>query len=256
MKTIKIDLSKNIKTLKIYTFADWHIGDAECDIAGIKKEVEKVRLDKEAYCVLNGDLINNATKNSVSDVYSASMQPMEQLETLIKILEPIKDKILCITTGNHERRTYKTDGIDLIKIVAKQFNIEDRFTDSGAIIFLRFGWNQKRQRKQWYSIYLSHGSGGGKRPGGKVNGIEDMAGIVDADIYIHSHTHLPFIMKQGFYRSDFINSSVSLVDKLFVNTSAKLNYGGYGEIYKFKPASKDTPVIILNGTKKEFSAFL
>ena len=28
--------------------------------------------------------------------------------------------------------------------------------------------------------------------------LADMASIVDADIYIHSHTHLPMIMKQAY----------------------------------------------------------
>jgi hypothetical protein len=49
---------------------------------------------------------------------------------------------------------------------------------------------------------------------------------------------------------------VALVDKLFVNTAANLGYGGYGEAGEFKPSSKDSPVIYLNGRKKEFKAKL
>jgi hypothetical protein len=83
-----------------------------------------------------------------------------------------------------------------------------------------------------------------------------MASIIDTDIYIHSHTHLPMIMKQAYHRIDATNSTVALVDKLFVNTAANLNYGGYGEAQEFKPTSKDTPVIYLSGTKKAFEARL
>ena len=83
-----------------------------------------------------------------------------------------------------------------------------------------------------------------------------MASIVDVDIYIHSHTHLPMVMKQGFYRLDNKNSTVAPVDKLFVNTSSCLTYGGYGQMFEFKPNSKDTPVIYLNGTRKEYKAKL
>ena len=107
-----------------------------------------------------------------------------------------------------------------------------------------------------YTLYLLHGSGGGRKEGAKAIRLADMASIVDSDIYIHSHTHLPMIMKQGFYRIDVRNSTVEFVNKLFVNTAANLNYGGYGEAQEFKPSSKDTPVIHLNGTKKEFSAKL
>jgi hypothetical protein len=49
---------------------------------------------------------------------------------------------------------------------------------------------------------------------------------------------------------------VALVDRLFVNTAANLNYGGYGEAQEFKPSSKDTPTIYLSGTKKSFEARL
>ena len=83
-----------------------------------------------------------------------------------------------------------------------------------------------------------------------------MASIVDADIYIHSHTHLGMIMKQGFFRVDLSSSTIQNVTKLFVNTSSNLNYGGYGEAQEFKPNSKDTPVIHLNGCKKEMYATL
>jgi antirestriction protein ArdC len=49
---------------------------------------------------------------------------------------------------------------------------------------------------------------------------------------------------------------VAVADKLFVNTGATLNYGGYGEAFEFKPASKDTPIIYLDGTKKRMKAEL
>ena len=83
-----------------------------------------------------------------------------------------------------------------------------------------------------------------------------MASIIDTDIYIHSHTHLPMVMKQAFHRIDNKNSAVALVDKLFINTATNLNYGGYGVASEFKPSSKDTPVIYLSGTKKYFEAKL
>ena len=86
--------------------------------------------------------------------------------------------------------------------------------------------------------------------------LADMASIVDADVYIHSHTHLPMVMKQGFYRTCEANRSVAPVSKLFVNTAAALNYGGYGEIQEYKPTSKDSPVIYLDGHKRGMTARL
>lgn len=124
------------------------------------------------------------------------------------------------------------------------------------MIFVRLGWNEARKRKQWYTIYVNHGSGGGRKEGAKAIRLADMASIIDADIYIHSHTHLPMIMKQGFYRVDTSNSNANCVTKLFVNTSSALDYGGYGETFEYKPNSKDTPIIYLDGTKKKADARL
>jgi predicted phosphodiesterase len=256
MTSIKIDLSETLTGIEIHTFADLHLGDKHCDMTHIKKRIEQVRDTENAYVILNGDLMNNAIKTSVSDIYSEKLTPMEELSRCVELFKPIKDKILCITTGNHERRTYNGSGIDLMEILSKELGLSDRFTSTGAVLFIRLGWNKSRKRKQWYSIYVAHGSGGGRKVGAKAVRLADMEGIVDCDIYVHSHTHLPMIFKQSFYRSDFINSSVSMVDKLFVNTSAELNYGGYGEIFEFKPSSKDCPVIYLNGETKKFTAKL
>ena len=63
MKTIKIDLPKELEQVEIHTFADWHIGDAGCDEKLINRQIEAVNNNPNALVILNGDLMNNATKN-------------------------------------------------------------------------------------------------------------------------------------------------------------------------------------------------
>lgn len=265
MKAISINLSRNLKSVEIVPFADLHIGDPLCDLNLIKEKIEYVKNNENVYCLLNGDILNNSTKTSVGDVYSEDLTPMEQLKKAVELFKPIKEKILCITNGNHEARTWKNDGIDLMAILSMELEIEKRYAKEAALLFLRFGEyrsNHKetngsgKTRMINYVFYVTHGSGGGRKEGAKAIRLADMASIVDADIYIHSHTHLPMAMKQQFYRVDTRNSAVSSVPKLFVNTSSMLNYGGYGEAFEYKPNSKDNPHILLNGTKKEFKVKL
>ena len=258
MNVIKIDLPKDIPQIELHTFADEHIGDEHSDIKRILQRIEYVKNTPNAYCILNGDIIDNATNTSVGDTYTQVFSPMEQLERAVELFSPIKDKILCITHGNHENRTYKTEGINLSCLIATQLGLAHRYTPTSATLFIRFGTDDARHhhRKICYTVYVVHGSGGGRKEGGKVNRLADLASIIDTDIYIHSHTHLPVIMKQGFHRIDTANSSVARVDKLFVNTAANLTYGGYGEAASFKPSSTDTPVIYLCGTKKYSEAKL
>ena len=265
MKVVKIDLPQDILELEIHPFADEHIGDEHCDMKRLLDRIEYVKNTPNAYCIMNGDILDNATKTSIGDVYTQEFNPMGQLERAVELFSCIKDKILCVTHGNHENRTYKKEGINLSRLIARQLGIEDRYSPTSVVLFIRFGQmsggyketnGSGKIRKVCYTGYVLHGSGGGRKEGAKAIRLADMASIIDCDFYVHSHTHLPMIMKQGFHRIDQRNSTVALVDKLFVNTAANLKYGGYGEAGEFKPSSMDTPVIYLNGTKKELNARL
>lgn len=258
MRAVTVNLGKNVKNAEIHTFSDWHIGDKACVSESIVAQRDYIKSKENAYVILNGDLMNNATKTSVSDCYAEEMTPMEQMQTLLELLEPIKDKILIATSGNHENRTYKTDGIDLTALVLKQLGIADRYCREGGVLFLKLGENKAEGHGQplMYSFYVTHGSGGGRKEGAKAIRLADMASIVDTDIYIHGHTHLPMVMKQGFFRTCLGHHCVTPVEKLFVNAAASLKYGGYGQAFEFKPSSIQTPVIYISGTKKEFIAKL
>ena len=251
MKAIKCDLP-NMEVIEIHPMADLHIGDSNTDYKSILERIDYIKRTPNAYCILDGDLMDTAIASSIGDTYGANLQPMEQLKQCVKIFEPIKDKILAVLPGNHESRVYKSDGLDITELMCNQLGIPERYSPTTALLFIRFGKQTKEHRNRpfLYTAYVTHGSGGGRREGGKVNRLADLASIVDADIYIHGHTHLPLIFKESFFRVSGSNSSVALVDKLFVNTAAALNYGGYGDKQGFKPASKSSPVIYLGGLKR------
>lgn len=260
MKVIKTNLDTNLKSLELHVFADEHIGDELCDIARLQERIDYVAKTENAYCVLNGDILDYASRSSIGDIETREFNIMEQIQKGVELFSPIKDKIIAITSGNHENRAYRKEGIDISKLIALQLGLEDKYSPASIVLFLNFGKASKshgnKNERQHYVIHFLHGSGGGRKEGAKAIRLADMASIVDADIYIHSHTHLPMIMKQGFFRTDTRHSTVQNVTKLFVNTASNLNYGGYGEAQGFKPSSKDTPVIYLCGTKKHATAKL
>lgn len=257
MKVIKTVLPEH-KEICILPLADLHLGDIHSDFRRVREWLDYLAATDNAYCILNGDLMDAAIASSIGDTYGASLQPMEQLRQCVRLFEPIRDKILAVLPGNHEARIYKSDGLDLTEIMCSQLGIAERYSPSSALLFVRFGRHYREQhaRPVCYTIYCVHGSGGGRKEGGKVQRLVDLAGIVDADVYIMSHTHQPAVVKQAFFRVSAANSSVSKVDKLFVNTASTLDYGGYGELQSFKPASLDTPVIRLDGTRRRAAATL
>ncbi len=257
MQTIKIDLPAEYENIELHALSDLHLGDGMSDWFHIQKLLKHIEETPNAYCILGGDLMDTAIASSVGDTYGANLSPMEQLKQCVNLFEPIKDKILCILHGNHENRIYKSDGIDITALMADQLGLRDRYSPTTALLFVRFGERANtahRHRKMAYTVYVTHGSGGGRREGGKINRLADLAQIVDADIYICGHTHLPAIFRCGYYRTSMANSSIQMVSKLFVNTAAALNYGGYGDVQGFKPSAKENPIIYLNGRKHEATA--
>ena len=257
MKAIKCDLPY-AETIELHPMADLHLGDPHSDYREIVARIEHIRNTPGAYCILDGDLMDAAIASSIGDTYGANLQPMEQLKECVKLFEPIKHKILAVLPGNHEHRIYKQDGIDMTELFCSQLGIADKYSNTTALLFIRFGKRSSDHhgRRQLYTAYVTHGSGGGRKEGGKVNRLADLASIVDADIYIHAHTHLPLVFRESFFRVSGSNSSVAQVEKLFVNTPAALKYGGYGDKQGFKPASTTAPVIYLHGTEHRMWAKL
>lgn len=258
MKTIKVSLPSDISLLEVVLFADEHIGDNLCDMDRLRRRIDYVKSSPSTYCILNGDILDYASRSSIGDIETREFNIMGQIEKAVELFGPIKDKILAITGGNHEARAYRKEGIDISRLIAVQLGLEDRYSMTSAIVFLSFGMQSKtkHEKKMRYSIFCNHGSGGGRKEGAKVIRLADMASIIDADVYVHSHTHLPVVMKQGFFRVDTRSAYVEHVTKLFVNTAANLDYGGYGDGQEYKPNSKDTPTIYLSGYKREVTATL
>ena len=255
MKVIKRDLGKEFKEIKLLALSDFHIGDELCNLKLIKQVLNEVKESDNTFIILNGDLMNNGTKTSVSDIYSEQMTPTEQILKLCDILEPIKDKILVIHPGNHELRTLKNDGVDIIRLVAKQLHIEDRFSDGWWYLYLTFGMNNK-QRPMMYTITGIHGYGGGRKNGGKINNLVEMSDKVIADLYIMGHTHTPIITRNTIFVPDYQHKSLVKKDKYYLMTNSFLEYGGYGEQYGYTPSTTDHQEAILNGSKKEIRLIL
>lgn len=260
MKAIRCDLPY-AEQIEIHPMADLHLGDNNSDYKLIVERIEHIKNTPNAYCILDGDLMDTAICSSIGDTYGANLQPMEQLKQCVKLFKPLADegKILVVLPGNHEDRVYKSDGLDMTELMCAQLGIPEKYSPTTALLFIRFGKAKSHGRenvRQLYTMYVTHGSGGGRKEGGKVNRLADLASIVDADIYIHAHTHLPLVFKEAFFRVSSSTSSVTLVDKLFVNAAAALNYGGYGDKQGFKPASKRSPVIYLAGLKHDMWAKL
>ena len=248
MNTIRLNLGSKVDKVNIYPLADLHVGSKFHLNKKLKQDIEVIKNDKNGYVILNGDLINNALKNSVSDIYEELMNPEDTLDYLVELLTPIKDKIIGVVSGNHESRTYKQTGLRPLKNLCYRLGVMDKFSDISNLILLSFGKNKGRTKTQHtFKIYQTHGRGGGKLVGSKANRVHNLSNIiVNADVYIHSHTHTPITFKDSYMLIDSRNKGLSQQDRLYVNTNAYEGFGGYGEVIGLAPSNHDMVKIVLD----------
>lgn len=256
MKTISVNLPETLGSLDIHVLGDWHVGDPLCDMESVREDLRDVEGHPNAFCVLGGDLCDMALRESVGDVYGSDINPMAQVEAVVGLLEPVRDKILCMVRGNHENRVYKQTGVDPLAFAAAQLGIGERYSTTSALVFISFGHDTKHGGPLLYTLYAAHGSGGGGKAGGKLQRAAELAGIVDCDIYCHGHIHLPGAFKTAVRRIDYGHRQTVWAEHLFVTNSSALNYGGYAEAGGLAPSAKTHPVIHLTSGKKRFSATL
>lgn len=260
MKTIKIDLPSDVlnNEIKIFPLSDVHIEDPACNMKKLLDWRADVLSAPNNYVIVNGDICNMAIAGSKSDVYSATMKPDEAIDAVVDFLEPIKDRILSVCSGNHDSRPYKIAGIDSTKRICRELNIEEKYHPHACVVFISFGKSQGRDcRKQPYSIFHRHGNGGGKKIGGKANNLQSLSEVIDCDAYIISHTHQSLVFKQNFFRTDYKNKKITAVEKTFVNSNAWLDYeNSYAVSLGCTPASLQYPVMILKGFEKKIEVRL
>jgi len=111
MKCVRADYPADWNAANIYTLADLHIGDAHCMQQEVERRIKEIQEDPHGLCILNGDLMNTALRNSVSDIYTEMLSPMQQITEMVTMLRPIVGKIIGVTTGNHENRAYRSDAL-------------------------------------------------------------------------------------------------------------------------------------------------
>lgn len=259
MKTLRINLNdmdskfEAIEDIEIYFVADVHIGDPLCDLKLLKETIKHIQTGENRFCILNGDILNTATKNSVSFDYEG-LSPMEELRLAIDLFKPLAEagKILGVTKGNHEKRVSKETSIDVTELMCIELGIKDRYCGTAGYLFLHFGEKEVgRKAPMCYTLYFTHGSGGGTTIGAKANKLTKLSGVIVADVIAMSHLHQKLKTEDAIYVPEYGNKVVKKKEIHYVMNNSFLDYGGYGEEMGLKPTTKSLTKITLNGRKRE-----
>lgn len=208
--------------------------------------IKKTAKTPEQYLIIGGDLIENGTRSSVGDsIFTQNMSPSEQKEEMIKILEPVKDRILCFVQGNHERRSRKdADCCPLFDIAAK-LDLEHLYREDIAFVSVGLGSRitpggalRKGTERPTYMLVVTHGTGGGIYTGSSLNRNDRFGYVIDGmDVLFTGHVHKPFTDQPAKIKIDPYNKKVSIVPFKTVSASSWLEYGGYSAQKMLSPSS-------------------
>jgi len=245
--------------ITIYPISGVHLGSLEHNATEWRKFCEKINSEPNSYVILGGDLINNATKSSVSNIFEEVLRPQEQKERMVAFLKPIKHKILCAVGGNHERRSGKDADCDPMRDIMVKLDLEDLYREN--MVFLKVQIIQskspsgKKDKIHAYTFAVTHGAGGGVLTGSSVNKNERFGYAIDGlDCLVVGHTHKGTISKPAKIVIDPRNDIVSIKPFTVVTSQAWMNYGGYAMQKMMLPASsasaEDGQKIVLEKKKK------
>lgn len=197
MKIIEkiITLTDKDKPLIIIPFGDIHLGAAGCNKTYLKNTIEWIRDTENCFAIGMGDYCDCITMEDrkrfdIKSIDKDFLQyldnlPMAQLNYLKKLLEPIKDKILCAIPGNHEDKFRTQHSVDIMYELHRDLgiNVGDYMT------FLRVKFDTTQFHTKSLVFFLQHGWFAGRKPGGKINQLIDVSNSYEGDIYIVGHSH-------------------------------------------------------------------
>lgn len=244
--------------ITIVPIYDVHLGSRECREQEFISFVDSIKDKPNVYVILGGDLIDNGTKNSITNIFRATMMPSAQKKEMAKLLEPIRDKILCSVSGNHERRNRDVDDDPMYDIMAK-LDLEHLHRENMAFLKVQMGEQESASGKRTspkyrptYTFCVTHGAGGGMLPGGVINRNERMGYSLDGvDCLVVGHSHKPMISQPGKIVVDPRNNFVTVKPFKVVVATSWLNYGDYAAQKMLQPTSHALQTIHLSAFKKE-----
>jgi len=235
--------------------SDLHFGNPYCSVKHFTRTLDYIKRTDNCVVWLNGDLLEAVTKQSKGDIYTQNLTPQQQRDDVLDLLMPIKEKILGMTTGNHEQRIYNETGVDLSEDIAKALGVPYR--PEGMLFKLSFGkgneWHKESPFVFWG--YMTHGYGGARTKGAKAIKVERVGSwIPRCDFVAMSHDHVVNVAPEitfdfdnrGYYGKDgFLSGKIIAHRKMLVKTNSFLRWGGYAESGGFPPSDLSTPLIML-----------
>lgn len=184
---------------------DLHLGSRHCQKKAFLQDVDRIKEDPYGLWISTGDNLDAIVPSDSKRFRAEEVDPdylphlnrmgVYQRDQYLRYVDPIKDKCLGVIDGNHEMELGKRTYVNLTADIAMELGVP--YLSDTALIRLTFARMEgdKRICSDNLIIYACHGHAFGKHSGTPLNRMEQMAGLVDADMYICGHAHKKAVSK-------------------------------------------------------------
>lgn len=261
MRCLAYTLGPEVESVTLWPLADVQAANEHFNEKAFIKVVKTIETEPHHYGLIIGDLFEAATRTSRANIYRSRMSPAEEARYFRQTLAPIADKLWCFVDGNHEERILRSDGINPLEDLAAALGHPERYCGEEVLIFLSVGkatrtrpGKRKNMKPLIYTIYATHGAGGGWTPGGKLNRPLQLPKTVEGvDIFVTAHGHTAFAVPDHVYTARQREKDVSKRERLHVVTGSFIDRGGYAARQMYPPGTMPgrIPRLLLSGRGKE-----
>lgn len=185
--------------------------------------------------------------------FEQTLRPRQQKKMMIEQLAPLRDRILCMVGGNHERRTTKDTDESPSYDIACKLDLEDVYRETAAFMKIQMGDSRGNGlTNPCYTFCVTHGAGSSIYTTNSAMRAERFGMAIDGmDMLIVGHIHKPQDFPVFKYVIDKYNNKVTKKPyNVFVCTSWMEN-GAYCLQSLMQPTGHSLSHFTLNGTKKE-----
>lgn len=192
-------------SFRLLLLGDVHLGNKHCDEKTLKMLAQRIVDEPNTYWVGLGDMcefINLRDPRFDPEELPVWMFGAAELSDIAKaevgrflgIMAPTREKCLALCSGNHEDAILQHSERDVYSTIVDGLSVagQDHRLDHRGFLTWRFGQSSdaKKGGSTAFRFWLTHGSGGGRKPGATANRLEDLAAQVDGcDVVVSGHTH-------------------------------------------------------------------
>jgi len=184
MESYKFDFAE-VKPIKVVFMGDMHLGVNGCNEDKVQMLIDKISQMPNVYVVGMGDYSEYREPSSDKYDYEVAKYTIEeQLDIILGMFDKIKDKMLGVLIGNHEYGLIRKTSDNPIK----------RWCKSAEVAYFAHMAHMRIcfPNSEEYSFIVTHGYGGGRKAGSKVNALTDFISEHDVDCVVMGHNHSLF----------------------------------------------------------------